>query len=83
MAHTKNTRRAHSYYFEQQNPGAKRYIVTCALCQHQGFSPRVLDEGFANTVEKKHILSALRATYKPLHLNDFGRCITCAAESKE
>ena len=79
MSHSKRTKHGNSYYVECQNPAAKRFIVTCALCASLGYSPSIDDEEFLSDPINRVIASELRATLKPLALDDLGRCETCAS----
>jgi hypothetical protein len=81
MSHSKSTKRGRSQYVERWNSRAKRFIVSCALCGHTGFSPRILEHGFAKTLEKQAIVGELQATLQPLHLDELGRCTVCAANA--
>ena len=72
------TKRGRSHYVESWNPSAKRFIVTCSLCGSVGYSPTIDGEGFCDTPEHKVIRSELKATLKPLALDELGRCEVCA-----
>jgi hypothetical protein len=78
MSHSKPTKRSRSQYVERWNPRAKRFIVSCALCGHTGFSPHILEQGFATTLEKQAIVEELQSTLQPLYLDELGRCTICA-----
>ena len=55
MSHSKMTKRGRSLYVEKWNPSAKKYINTCVLCGHKGYSPVIEQDYFCNTLEKKAI----------------------------
>jgi len=82
MSHSKINKRGRSQYVERWNPRAKRFVVSCALCGHTGFSPSILEKGFAKTFERQAIVQYLQSVLKPLHLDRFGRCSVCAATAK-
>jgi hypothetical protein len=83
MSHSKITKRGRSHYVERWNARAKRFVVTCALCGHTGFSPNVLEDGFANTLEKQAIVEELQSTLEPLALDELGRCGVCVAAAQD
>lgn len=45
MSHSKHTKRDYSIYIEKWDKSAKKYIITCAICGHKGYSPVVEEEG--------------------------------------
>jgi hypothetical protein len=79
MSHSKITKRGRSHYVDQWNPRAKRFVVSCGSCGHTGFRPDILQDGFANTLEKQAIVKELQSTLEPLPLDESGRCSVCAA----
>ncbi len=80
MSHSKHNKQGHSLYLEEWNPAAKRFINTCCLCGHQGYSPAVDEPDFATRVEYgRAIQRELRKTFRPLPLDERGRCAVCAA----
>ena len=83
MSHSQLTKRGRSQYVEVWNPRAKLFIHSCGLCGRIGFSPGILDEGFADTYEKQAIRSSLQSVLEPLHLDEQGRCAICAAHTPD
>jgi hypothetical protein len=72
------------HWFEL-NPYAKRFINTCAVCGAQGYAPQIDDADFAGNEStvfhrfSRDVLQArLRRYYRPLSLNEAGRCAACA-----
>jgi hypothetical protein len=82
MSHSKVTKKGRSQYVERWNPLAKRFVVSCSLCGHTGFSPSILEEGFATTLQKKAIVGQLQKVLNPLHLDELCRCSVCAPPAK-
>ena len=78
MSHSKMTKRGYSLYVERWNPDAKRFINTCKLCGHQGYSPTIEEEGFCDDYTRRAIYAELSKTLSPLPLDELGRCETCA-----
>ena len=78
MSHSKFTKRGRSLYLESWNPSAKKYINTCKLCGHKGYSPVIEQEGFRDEQINRVIYSELTQTLTVLPLDEFGRCATCA-----
>ena len=74
MSHSKHTKRGYSLYIEKWNRLAKKYINTCAICGHKGYSPVIEHEGFCNHV----IYEELSKTLCKLSLDKLGRCEDCA-----
>jgi hypothetical protein len=90
MSHSKNVKRGKSLYVDQWNPSAKRFINTCALCGAQGYAPSIDEDGFVydeamqiTNFEHRAIRAELQSILKPLALDAFGRCATCAKVMKE
>ena len=77
------TKRGYSLYVERWNPDAKRFINTCKLCGHQGYSPSIEAEGFCDDYTRRAIYAELTKTLKPLSLDELGRCETCARLTDE
>ena len=83
MSRRFGTKRGKSVYIERLNPSAKRFLNTCVLCQSVGYDPAILDEGFVhpsvNKTDYEHsaIFAALTEAYKPLKLDECGRCEEC------
>ena len=73
------TRRGKSLYIESWNPDAKRFINTCIICGHKGYSPSIEDDGFCDQPFRRAIYDELKKTLKPLPLDSLGRCEQCAA----
>ena len=84
MSHSKYHKRGRSLYLENWNPAAKKYINTCKVCGAQGYDPSIEDEGFVhpspNCTDTRHraMLEELTRAYRPLPLDDMGRCECCA-----
>ena len=78
MSHSKMTKRGYSLYVERWNPDAKRFINTCKLCGHQGYSPSIDEDGFCNDFVHRAIHAELKKTLTPLPLDELGRCEACA-----
>lgn len=78
MSHSKFTKRGRSLYLEQWNASAKKYVNTCKICGHKGYSPVIEQEGFCDEVINNVIYSELKQTLTKLELDEFGRCEYCA-----
>lgn len=78
MSHSKMTKRGYSLYVEQWNPSAKRFINTCKVCGHRGYSPSIECEGFCDTPKNRAIYTELKQTLRELALDEYGRCEICA-----
>ena len=78
MSHSKNTKRGYSLYLESWNPSAKKYINTCVICGHKGYSPVIDEDGFCDESPNGAIYSELKKTLPPLPLDGLGRCEQCA-----
>ena len=78
MSHSKNTKKGFSLFVESWNAKAKNYIVTCKICQKQGYSPSIEDDGFLKTHEHRAIYIELSKIMQPLELDHLGRCEVCA-----
>ena len=78
MSHSKMTKRGRSLYLEQWNPNAKKYINTCKICGHRGYSPVIEQEDFCNEPLNGVIYSELKSTFTVLPLDELGRCEMCA-----
>ena len=72
------TKRGYSLYVEKWNPDAKRFINTCKLCGHSGYSPSIEQEGFCDDSTRRAIYVELKKTLLPLALDELGRCENCA-----
>lgn len=77
MSHSKKTKRGYSLYIEKWNSSAKKYINTCAICGHIGYSPVIEEENFCNTNENKVIYQELSKILCKLELDESGRCNVC------
>ena len=73
MSHSKHTKRGYSLYLEKWNCSSKKYINTCAICGHKGYSPVIEQEGF-----DKVIYEELSKTLSKMQLDELGRCEVCA-----
>lgn len=85
MSHSKKLKRGKSFYIENWNPSAKRFVNTCALCGAQGYDPGIDEEGFVYDAsmkmvhfEHRAIRDELKSVLEPLPVDDLGRCAVCA-----
>lgn len=78
MSHSKVTKRGRSLYVEKWNPSAKKYINTCVLCGHKGYSPVIEQDDFCNTLENTAVYMELSKTLNKLELDSLERCEECA-----
>jgi len=86
MSHSKYNKRGHSFYLENWNPNAKKYINECKICGYKGYSPAIEQPDFLTERDKdpgvfslnKSIYKELTKTFSLLELDEFGRCETCA-----
>ena len=83
MSHSKKTKRGKSLYLDTWHREGRRFVVTCALCGREGYSPSILEEGFekeGNVAKHEHsaVAAELMRIYKPLPLDALGRCEVCA-----
>lgn len=78
MSHSKFTKRGYSLYLENWNPSEKKYINTCKICGHKGYSPVIEQEGFRDIPTNKVVYEELRRTLSILPLDELGRCECCA-----
>ena len=85
MSHSKMVKRGASRYVENWNPAAQKFINTCVLCGARGYSPTINEDGFVYDASGKvadpahrFIRESLQEVFKPLPLDDLGRCPTCA-----
>lgn len=74
MSHSKHTKKGYSIYIEKWNRSAKKYINTCAICGHKGYSPVIEDENFCDTTTYRELVKTLNK----LELDNLGRCTDCA-----
>ena len=59
MSHSKYTKRGYSLYIENWNRSAKKYINTCVICGHQGYSPVIERNDFCDSWKNKLIYKEL------------------------
>lgn len=78
MSHSKYTKHGYSLYIEKWNSSAKKYINTCAICGHKGYSPVIEKKDFCNNMENKVIYEELTKTLGKMQLDELGRCEDCA-----
>ena len=78
MSHSKFTKRGYSLYLENWNPSAKKYINTCKICGHRGYSPAIDEDDFCNFLGNSAIYTELKRTLSKLELDELGRCEDCA-----
>lgn len=74
MSHSKQTKRNYSIYIEKWAPSNKKYIHTCAVCGHQGYSPAIEQEDFRDKVAYRELTKILCK----IQLDELGRCEDCA-----
>lgn len=77
MSHSKYTKRGYSLYIENWNRSAKKYINTCVICGHKGYSPVIEQEDFCNSLQKKAIYEELSKILCKMQLDELGRCEFC------
>lgn len=84
MSHSKKLKHGSSFFVENLNSSAKRFINTCAICGAQGYSPTIDEEGFIYEApekinyEHRAIHAELTKIMQPLPLDELGRCPVCA-----
>lgn len=78
MSHSKHTKRGYSLYIEKWNGSAKKYINTCKICGHSGYSSVIERKDFCDSLENAAIYRELSKTLNKLELDDLGRCEFCA-----
>ncbi|MEE0060670.1 MAG: hypothetical protein UE295_07580 [Acutalibacteraceae bacterium] len=78
MSHSKFTKRGYSLCLEKWNKSEKKYINTCKICGHRGYSPAIEDEDFCTIPENKVIFEELSKILSKLELDEYGRCVYCA-----
>ena len=78
MSHSKHTKRGYSLYIEKWNGSAKKYINTCKICGHTGYSPVIENDNFCDSPGNKVIFRELTKTLEKLELDELGRCKICA-----
>lgn len=78
MSHSKHTKRGYSLYIEKWNGSAKKYINTCKICGHTGYSPVIEREDFLTSLENAAIYKELTKILNKLELDESGRCKDCA-----
>ena len=78
MSHSKLTKRGQSWYINNVNPTAKKYINTCYLCGATGYSPAIEEPDFIDSLQRKAIYNKLTQLFdSALPLDSFGRCQNC------
>ena len=78
MSHSKQTKRGYSLYIESWNSSAKKYITTCKICGHKGYSPVIEQEDFCSSLKNKVIYEELTKTLCRMQIDELGRCEDCA-----
>ena len=78
MSHSKFTKRGYSLYIEKWNASAKKYINTCAICGHKGYSPVIEQAEFQEKFGNWVIYRELTKTLRRMKLDKLGRCEDCA-----
>ena len=82
MSHSKRKSQGKSVYLDVWNPAAKDNLLTCVLCGHKGFDPRILEPDFLSPQDDKRIRDELVRLYEPLELDELGHCEICRANVK-
>lgn len=77
MSHSKHTKRGYSLYIEKWNSSAKKYINTCIICGHKGYSPVIEDDEFCKSLENRAIYKELTKILCKMQLDNLGRCEDC------
>ena len=78
MSHSKHTKRGYSLYIENWNRSAKKYINTCVICGHKGYSPVIERKDFCDSWRNKLIYKELTKILSEMQLDELGRCDYCA-----
>lgn len=78
MSHSKYTKRGFSLYIENWDRSAKKYINSCCICGHKGYSPVIEQEDFCAALGNQVIYRELTKTLCRLELDELGRCRDCA-----
>ncbi len=78
MSHSKHTKRSYSLYIEKWDKSAKKYINTCKICGHRGYSPVIEYEDFCTDWKNEVIFYELSKTLCKLELDELDRCKCCA-----
>lgn len=78
MSHSKQTKRGYSLYVEKWDSSAKKYINTCAICGHKGYSPVIEQEDFCINSKNNVIYKELSRILCKMQLDELGRCEDCA-----
>lgn len=71
--HIANTQNEITPSILKNGTNQKKYIHTCAICGHKGYSPVVEEEDFDKVIFKE-----LSKTLRKLELDEYGRCTYCA-----
>lgn len=74
MSHSKHTKKGYSLYIEKWNKSAKKYINTCKIRGHKGYSPVIEQEDFPDRVTYME----LTKTLPKMEIDELGRCADCA-----
>ena len=90
MSHSKPRKRGQSLYLNSWNKSAKRFIIQCRQCGHEGFSPTVLDSGFVeegpdgirDKLKREAVRAELVRAYEPLELDEVGLCRDCQSATQ-
>ena len=78
MSHSKLIKRGYSLYIEKWDASAKKYINTCAICGHKGYSPVIEQAEFQERFGNWVIYKELTKTLCRMQLDSLGRCEDCA-----
>lgn len=57
---------------------SQKYINTCTICGHKGYSPVIKQDSFCNCLRNKAVYEELTKTLRELELDEWGRCVSCA-----
>lgn len=77
MSHSKHTKRGYSLYIEKWNSSAKKYINTCIIYGHKGYSPIIEDDEFCKSLKNRAIYKELTKILCKMQLDNLGRCEDC------
>ena len=73
MSHSKYTKRGYSLYIENWNCSAKKYINTCVICGHKGYSAVIECKDFCDSLKNKLIYKELTKILSEMQLDELGR----------
>lgn len=79
MSHN-SLKRGKSFYVNNLNPEANKYINTCVICGCKGYSPALDEADFSDSgLFNSAILKEVKKICKDsLQLDEYGRCKDCS-----